>query len=224
MPPRRRRETSDLYAVYANYLAVLVLKGAESLPSSAVPTDADALRRCILDRYGSISLVHTLHTAWDFGVAVLPLRDPSEFHGACWRHKHRNVIVLKQTSAYEARWQFDLLHELYHAGQRPEDDMLEVIEADKTTAEHRNSAEESAANKFAADVALNGNADAIAQECIGAAEGSIEKLKQAVPKVAANNDVDVGFLANYMAFRLSAQGENWWGRLLTFKLLTAIHG
>lgn len=211
MPPRRNKETTDLYAAYANYLASLVLKGAESLPSSAVPTDADALRKCILDKYDSINLAHILHTAWDFGVAVLPLRDPGKFHGACWRYEHRNVIVLKQTSPHETRWQFDLLHELYHAGQMPENDTLEVIEVDKTMAEHRNSEEESAANEFAAAVALNGKADTLLQECIEAAKGSVKKLKRVVPRVAAENEVDVGFLANYMAFRLSAQGENWWG-------------
>lgn len=211
MHPRRKRETTDLYAAYANYLALLVLKGAAPLPSSAVPTDADALRRCILDKYGSINLAHILHAAWDFGVAVLPLRDSGKFHGACWRYEHRNVIILKQISPHEARWQFDLLHELYHAGQMPEDDTLEVIEVDKTMAEHRKSEEESAANEFAAAVALNGKADALLRECIKAAKGSLEKLKRVVPRVATENEVDVGFLANCMAFRLSAQGENWWG-------------
>ena len=211
MPPRRKREATDLYAAYANYLAVLVLKGAASLPSSTVPTDADTLRKCIVEKYGSISLLHILHTAWDFGVAVLPLRDSGKFHGACWRYEHRNVIVLKQTSPHEARWQFDLLHELYHAGQVPEDDTLEVIEVDKTTAEHRNSQEESAANEFAAAVALNGKADVLLQECNEAAKGSIEKLKRVVPRVASENEVDAGFLANCVAFHLSTQGKNWWG-------------
>ncbi len=32
-----------------------------------------------------------------------------------------------------------------------------------------------------------------------------------MPSVAAGNGVDVGALANYLAFRLSWQGENWWG-------------
>ncbi|MDE2827465.1 MAG: XRE family transcriptional regulator [Bacteroidota bacterium] len=211
MPPRRKKKTTDLYAAYANYLAVLALEGSKTLPRKSVPNDAEALRRCVLEKYGSINLRHCLHTAWNLGVAVLPLRDSGGFHGACWRYDGRNVIVLKQTSSFESRWQFDLLHELYHAGQKPEDDTLEVIETDKTMAQHRNSAEEWAANEFAADVALNGKAKALLQECVRAAEGSIEKLKKSVPEVAVRNEVDVGFLANYMAFRLSAQGENWWG-------------
>ena len=43
------------------------------------------------------------------------------FHGACWRYEGRNAVVLKQTPKHEARWAFDLLHELFHAGQRPEE-------------------------------------------------------------------------------------------------------
>ncbi len=43
------------------------------------------------------------------------------FHGACWRYEGRNAVVLKQTPKHEARWTFDLLHELFHAGQRPEE-------------------------------------------------------------------------------------------------------
>jgi hypothetical protein len=32
-----------------------------------------------------------------------------------------------------------------------------------------------------------------------------------VPRVAADHDVDTADLANYLAFRLSTQGMNWWG-------------
>ena len=43
------------------------------------------------------------------------------------------------------------------------------------------------------------------------AQGSIERLKSVVPKVAKEAGVETAALANYMAFRLSLQGENWWG-------------
>jgi len=36
-------------------------------------------------------------------------------------------------------------------------------------------------------------------------------LKAVVPKIADQENVSVDALANYMAFRLSLQGENWWG-------------
>lgn len=211
MPAGRKKATTSLYAAYANYLAVIALNGARALPEGKVPTDAAEMRRCIVKRHGAISLRSVIHTAWDFGVVVLPLRDRGAFHGACWRYEGRNTIVLKQTSKHEARWLFDLLHELFHAGQRPESDTLEIIEADETSTERRNSDEEIAASQFAGDVALDGKAELLAQSCVKAARGSVERLKSVVPTVAAQYNVGVGALANYMAFRLSWQGVNWWG-------------
>jgi Zn-dependent peptidase ImmA (M78 family) len=211
MPAGRAKAATSLYAAYANYLVVVALKGARSLPRAEVPTDAAAMHRCILERRGAIDLRGALHTAWDLGVVVLPLRDRGTFHGACWRYEGRNAIVLKQNSRHEARWLFDLLHELFHAGQRPEAETLEVIEADETSAERRNSDEEVAASQFAGEVVLNGKAESLAQVCVGAARNSVERLKSVVPMVAAENKVSVGALANYLAFRLSWQNVNWWG-------------
>jgi transcriptional regulator with XRE-family HTH domain/Zn-dependent peptidase ImmA (M78 family) len=211
MPANRTRATTSLYAAYANYLAVVALKGARSLPKSEIPTDAAAMHRCILDRYDTVDLRSALHTAWDLGVVVLPLRDRGAFHGACWRYEGRNAVVLKQTSKHEARWLFDLLHELFHAGQRPEAETLEVIEADETSSERRNSDEEIAASQFAGEVVLDGKAEILAQACVQAARNSVERLKSVVPTIAAKNGVSVGALANYLAFRLSWQGVNWWG-------------
>lgn len=211
MPAGRSQAASSLYAAYANYLAVIGLKGARSLPKAAVPTDPAVMRRCILERRGTIDLRSTLHVAWDLGVVVLPLRDRGTFHGACWRYEGRNVIILKQTSKHEARWLFDLLHELFHAGQRPGDETLEVIESDETSVERRNSDEEVAASQFAGEVVLDGKAETLAQACVRAAKNSVERLRSIVPTVAAQHQVDVGSLANYLAFRLSWQGVNWWG-------------
>jgi transcriptional regulator with XRE-family HTH domain len=211
MPANRSRATTSLYAAYANYLAVVALKGARSLSTSEIPTDATAMHRFILDRYEAVDLRSALHTAWDLGVVVLPLRDRGTFHGACWRYEGRNAVVLKQTSKHEARWLFDLLHELFHAGQRPEADTLEVIEADETSAERRNSDEEIAASQFAGEVVLDGKSETLAHACVQAARNSVERLKSVVPAVAAKNYVSVGALANYLAFRLSWQGVNWWG-------------
>lgn len=211
MPPGRARAATTLYAAYANYLAVVSLKGARSLPKTDIPIDPVTMRRRILDAYGTLDLKSALHTAWDLGVVVLPLRDRGTFHGACWRYEGRNVVVIKQTSRHEARWLFDLLHELFHAGQRPEADTLEVIEADETSVERRESGEEVAASQFAGEVVLDGKAETLAQACVQAARNSVERLKSIVPTIAAKNRVSVGALANYLAFRLSWQGVNWWG-------------
>jgi hypothetical protein len=142
---------------------------------------------------------------------VLPLKDKGTFHGACWRYGGRNVIVLKQTTAHEWRWLFDLVHELFHAGSQPGVETLEVIEDDETSDERRNSDEEIAASRYAGDVVLDGKAEAMAERSVKRARGAVERLKQAVPAVAADNNLPTGALANYMAFRLSWQGINWWG-------------
>jgi transcriptional regulator with XRE-family HTH domain/Zn-dependent peptidase ImmA (M78 family) len=211
MPANRPRAATGLYAAYANYLAVVALKGARSLPKADVPTDAAAMRRRIQESYKTVDLKSTLHIAWDLGVVVLPLRDRGTFHGACWRYEGRNAIVLKQNSRHEARWLFDLLHELFHVGQRPEVQTLEVIEADETSADRRNSEEEIAASQFAGEVVLDCKAEILAQACVQAARNSVERLKGIVPTIAAEHSVGVGALANYLAFRLSWQGVNWWG-------------
>ncbi len=212
MPAGRNQTASSLYAAYANYLAVVALKGARSLPKvGSIRTDAVSMRRYIIERRGEVDLRNALHVAWDLGVVVVPMRDPGTFHGACWRYEGRNAIVLKQTSRHEARWLFDLLHELFHAGQRPESDTLEIIESDETSIERRTSEEEVAASQYAGDVVLDGKAEMLAQACVKAARGSVERLKSIMPKVALQHEVSAGSLANYLAFRLSWQGINWWG-------------
>jgi len=157
----------------------------------------------LLASYGAVDLETALRFSWDLGIPVLPLGDRGTFHGACLRYEGRNVVVLKQNSKHEARWLFDLIHELSHAGQTPEAPSLEVIEGDETSEERRNSAEEIAASQFAGDVTLDGRAEELAQACVKAARGSVERLKQIVPSIAEQNGVGVGALANYMAFRLS---------------------
>ncbi|HEY1980530.1 MAG TPA: hypothetical protein VGH13_10625 [Xanthobacteraceae bacterium] len=86
-----------------------------------------------------------------------------------------------------------------------------MIEADETSEERRNSAEEIAAGQFAGDVMLDCRAEELAQACVKAAWGSVERLKQIVPAIAEQNGVGVGALANYMAFRLSWRNISWWG-------------
>lgn len=58
---------------------------------------------------------------------------------------------------------------------------------------------------------LDGRAEELIQMCVAAANGFIPRLKAVVPMVAESEDVEVGALANYLAYRLSLQGINWWG-------------
>ena len=211
MPANRSVHRTGVYAAYANYLAMVVLAGSKSLKTGIVPQDAGELRRGIVRQHGDVSLLSILEYAWDIGIPVLPLSDPGAFHGACWRYGGRNIIVLKQRSPHESRWVFDLLHEIYHAGQQPDRQSLEVLEGDETSDERRNSSEEIAASKFAGNILLDGRAEELTQMCVDRANGAVPRLKSAVQYVAEEQDVPVGALANYLAFRLSWQHLNWWG-------------
>ena len=142
---------------------------------------------------------------------MLPLHDPGAFHGACWRSGGRDVIVLKQKNLSLDRWSNDLIHEAYHAGQEPEAEERTVVEAPETSEERRNDPEEQEATSFSGDVMLDGRAEELAQMCVSVAGGRVARLKAVVPKVASAEGVEVGALANYLAYRLSFSDINWWG-------------
>lgn len=121
------------------------------------------------------------------------------------------MVVLKQSTSATARWTHDLLHELFHAGQRPEDANFEVVEAPETSEERRSDPEEKRATWFASQVSLAGRSEELFKLAMRSADDDLRLLKRAVARVANAEDADVGALANYAAFRLSLQGENWWG-------------
>jgi transcriptional regulator with XRE-family HTH domain len=205
------------YTVYAYYLADLVLRATADLPAGPLPTDAKEVRAAIHGAYGRVDFKSTLAYVWELGVPVLPLNDPGTFFGAFWRLNGRNVIVLKQRTSSPARWLDDLLHEFRHAGEEPDEPIRTVLEASETSDERRKSDEELEAIVFASDVVLDGRAEEIAKQCIavtktkGGGSGRLELLKSVVPAVAKREGVPADSLANYMAFRLLLQGENWWG-------------
>jgi transcriptional regulator with XRE-family HTH domain len=202
----------SVYALYAHYLALLLLQATEPRTPREIPTDPKVARRDIQSRYREVTFETVLLYCWDdLGIPVLPLNDAGAFHGACWRSDGRNVIVLKQKTHALSRWLNDLLHEFYHAGQEPGADTREILESAETSAERRESDEEQGASWFAGEVILDGRAEQLTAQAVEEAEGDIARLKSAVRRVATRAAVDVGALANYVAFRLSLQGENWWG-------------
>ncbi|WP_368563145.1 helix-turn-helix domain-containing protein [Pseudoxanthomonas sp. UTMC 1351] len=201
----------NAYIVWAHYLGLVVANASGRLPMMHLTLDPVEMRANLLARDSSISLSSVLHHFWDCGVPVIPLGDSGAFHGACWRVGGRNVIVVKQKSRYLSRWIFDLLHEWHHAGQSPEEATHAWIEEGELTSSRRTSPEELAANNFAGNVVLNGLAEDLVQECVKNARGKIPLLKSIVPDVAGRAGVAVDYLANYLAWRLSLQGLNWWG-------------
>lgn len=211
MPVAREYRNTSTYVAYAHYLGLVVLAASKDLPVKKIPSDPALVRRIIKNEYREITLSSCLNFAWDSGVAVLPLNDSGAFHGACWRYNGRNVIVLKQKSQLCSLWLFDLLHELFHASQYPELETFSVIEADETAVERRESDEEISANQFAENIIFDGQANELAKKCVAKANKNIAMLSIAVSKVANEEGVDAGMLANYLAHRLSRKGINWWG-------------
>jgi ribosome-binding protein aMBF1 (putative translation factor)/Zn-dependent peptidase ImmA (M78 family) len=217
IPGGRSEKQVRAYTMYAHYLALLTLQATADLPSKPIPTQSDEVRRAISANYGEITFENTLKYVWDLGVPVLPLRDPAVFHGACFRDDGRNVIVLKQKTISESRWEHDLLHELLHAGQEPDKPQRDVIEDSITSEARRKTPEEEMCSEFAGEVSLDGRPEELLLNCIEATkrrpsdEGSVELLKSVVPYVAEKAKVSVGALANYIAFRLwQDEIANWW--------------
>jgi hypothetical protein len=154
-----------------------------------------------------------LHFAWDIGIAVLPLNDSGAFHGAFWRIGGRNVIVLKQRSEFASRSLVDLLHEIRHAGEQPELDELGVIEAGEVLKQSKKSKGERQAVYFAVASALRGREEELARASYRAADNRVERLTRVVPRIAEQEAVDVGVLADYLAYRLAFEVPpvDWWG-------------
>jgi len=205
------QKSFEVYTFYAHFLALLLLKATEDLPLREIPTHPTQVHQEITATYGTMSFRSALLYCWDLGVPVLPLSDAGAFHGACWRVDRRNIIVLKQRTRSLARWLFDLLHELRHASEDPQSPTHAVIELPEEAPERFNAKEEVEASRYAGEVALDGMAEQLAKRCVQLSGGRIERLKSVVPVVAREAGADVASLANYMAFRLSLQKENWWG-------------
>lgn len=211
IPAKHSDRRLSAYVVYAHYLALLVLEAVRKSPKKPVQQRAEDVRASVLSTYGSLTFESVVRYVWELGIPIVPLKDPGAFHGACWRTGGRSVIVLKQRTSSLSRWLFDLLHELRHAEQKDKLDQLSIIESSEESKERWQSSEEQDASQFAGDVMLAGRSEELAELCVQASSGAVEYLKAAVPRVAAKEKVQLDDLANYMAFRLSMQGINWWG-------------
>jgi transcriptional regulator with XRE-family HTH domain len=200
------------YSIYAHYMALLALQATAKIPQRPIPTDSSQFLREVRAAYGVISFESVLKYIWSLGVVALPLNDRGTFHGACFREDWRNVIVLKQQTASEARWLHTLLHEFRHTGEEPEKANREKIEAEETSKERRESEEEELCSEFAGEVVLDGRPDELVEMCVETSRGKVSLLKNVVPQIAARESVSVGALANHMAFRLWQDDvTNWWG-------------
>jgi hypothetical protein len=201
----------NAYAVYAHYLALIVYQATMHIVQYPIPTDPYKIRADIMRKYGKVHLEQILHYIWNLGIPVIPLDDPGVFHGACFRHEGRNVIILKQRTRSASRWAFDVLHELWHSAQEPNDRERSIIEAQEIGKPPSIPDEEKVASQFAGAALLGKNPQQLAEKCLVEANRDLRRFKWAVQKLAKAERLDVDSLANYMAFRLALEGNNWWG-------------
>jgi transcriptional regulator with XRE-family HTH domain/Zn-dependent peptidase ImmA (M78 family) len=197
------------YTLWAHWLALLVDRGVPREPAQ-LPENPYAIREDILSRFGRLRFGELLAWCWEQGVAVLPLRDPGEFHGAVWSVEGRPIVVLKQRTPWESRWTFDLGHELGHIARHLDDTSPAVVELSEINPVVAEDDDEQEANDFAGELLL-GEPDRLAQELAERTLRALPRLKTEVQKAAKEHGVEADALANYMAWRLDLEGENWWG-------------
>ena len=201
------------YAVYAQHLGSLVLKATAHLPLKPVPSSWQDLQAALCG-IETVSFERLVRGSWELGVPVLPLVDPVRFHGYCHAEDGRFVVVLKQSHRQQARWAFDLLHELAHTSEVGAQGVFTRLSVDATSEERRESEEEAEANELAGNVLLGGKAADLFEGAFAAAKaaGGLKELGRIAFEVADSKGVDIGFLANYFAFRLrNDYFEDWWG-------------
>ncbi len=200
------------YSHYAYYLCKIVLKTFPCKNQINYPESIEEFRNQYFIDNETIDLISLLQFVWDIGICVLPLNDSGVFHGASWNIEGRHIIILKQNDRSHARWIFDLLHELYHVFAHLDKNDTSVVEVEELNPFSNNdSIEELEANSFANQVIFGNRAEELSEQCVTIAKWDIRNLTNAVVQVAKKANLREDFLANYIAFRLSFQGENWWG-------------
>lgn len=211
VPTHANERRVNAYLIYAHYLALVLLQTIKSKEQKKAPEDPYETRSAIIDCYGVLTLPSVLKYLWNLGILILPLNNPSAFHGAYFRENFRHMIVLKQKTSSPSRWMFDALHETYHTLQNPDQPNSVVVEHGEMSKERLSSNEEITASQYAGAVLLGKNPQGLAEFCLKEANRDLRLLKSAVKRVASVENVSVDALANYMAFRLSLEAQNWWG-------------
>lgn len=218
-PTNANENQVKAYSHYAFYLAKVVLKSFQQKRSVEYPDSIEEFKTEYFKDNQSIDLSALLEFVWNLGICVLPLNDSGVFHGASWNIEGRHVVVLKQNTQSHARWIFDLLHELYHVFAHLDEVNTSVVEVEEMNPfTNSESIEELEANSFANQVIFGSRAEELAEQCVAIAKYDIKNLSKAVVQVSKKEKVREDFLSNYMAFRLSYQGENWWSSAIKMQV------
>jgi transcriptional regulator with XRE-family HTH domain len=218
LPARAKPAVVSAYTVYAHYLAAILVSCAEEKPKRELLNDWHRFYLALSAPGDPMTFSKVLHFLWDCGILVIPLRDPGAFHGAVWNIGGRFVITLKQVTTLTARLLYDLLHETGHIARGHVTADESILEDQQIAPEKRDEETEDEANEWAEDALFDGEAEQIEQACVAACGGKLQKLKAVLPDVARRYHISPGVLANYMAYRLAAQGENWWGAAKNLQL------
>lgn len=208
---RVNEESVSAYAVYVYKICQIVLMATSDLPKKKYPDAIKDIKTQLFIKDRLPSFKELIFYIWDLGICVIPLSDSGMFHGASWNIEGRHCIVLKQNTKFHARWYNDTLHEFFHVLEHLDDENTVIVEKEEISPFTNIDSKEEKANYFANYLIFNGRAEELAQKCVKVAEGKLERLKSAVIHVAKQENIGEDFMANYIAFRLSQQGENWWG-------------
>lgn len=194
---------------FSAYLLMALCDVTAKAKTPVLPANPAEMRRLLFGNQPP-SFRKALDSVWKLGIPVLPLSTKGGFHGACYRFAGRPAIALNQSLQSPARWLFDLTHELGHLAEDG-DPTLRVIEPEESSNEPDAEAE-ARAHAFAAEVLLGCHVDHIFPEVRKRAKGQPARLKRVTAAVAEELNLDVGLVAQHVAFRMSREhGDNWWG-------------
>jgi transcriptional regulator with XRE-family HTH domain len=210
LPSRRSKQEVTGYTIYAHYLAALVAECVDHEQTREFPTTAHEFFAAVSQKGEPMTFGRVISFLWDCGIAVLPLADAGGFHGAVWKISGRFVMVLKQATPLESRWLYDALHESGHIKNGDVTDDVALIE-DQEISPESSIPEEEAANEWAEDALFDSRSEEIELACTRACRGKLPALKSALPQVATDFNINLGAIANHMAYRLAQQRQNWWG-------------
>lgn len=205
------------YTLWANWIALLVDQ-AIPRPPVQIPESAHAIRDDILRHSPRLRFSELLAWCWDHAIAVIPLDDPGEFHGAIWEIDGRAVIVLKQQTPWESRWTFDLAHETGHVARHMDQAIEGFVESREIAVMSEGlDADEQEASEFAAELLL-GDPDGLARELARRTRGSLPRLKREVQRLAEERHLEVDALASYMSWRLTNETQDWWATAASLQI------
>lgn len=200
----------NLSTAYAAYVARVITKQMKN--SKNCKADPIAIRQFLLKEYSDVSLEACVDFIWKLNIAVIPLNIHGSFHGACLDFDETKAIVLSQQNKTISRWKFDLLHELYHALV-----MEYSLYIERTDIMDQNEDEEKQASEFASYVIFGQEMESVLELILSKSGGHMSLVKDSTISVADEFNLNVDDLANYVAFRISKGGLNFWGTAMNLQ-------